>query len=152
MQPARDDSSKVLALDFGMARTGMALTDASGLIARPAGFVKRASTSAGLARIAEVIAHNDIETVVVGLPVGLDGSETTQTRRARSFAAQLRQYLGQNSCKAPEIVMYDERLTTRMAEQTIRVNSKQNEVAETGKLDSVAACHILTGWLAKNRH
>jgi putative Holliday junction resolvase len=59
---------RVLALDFGSARTGVAVSDETGTLARPVGVVERAAGDAGLARLAELVAAEEAELVVVGLP------------------------------------------------------------------------------------
>jgi len=124
----------VLALDFGNARTGVAVTDASGTVARPLQPILKAGSSDGMASIAGIVASHGVQRVVVGLPVGLQG-ETQQTDRTRSFAARLRQRLD------VPVELFDERFTSRMADQT---------TAQTGtgtSRDSLAASHLLTSWM-----
>jgi putative Holliday junction resolvase len=81
---------RVLALDYGSARCGCALSDPTGTLATPIDVVERPATKRGIARLAELVRERDVERVVVGLPVGLRGVDTEQTREARSFADRLR--------------------------------------------------------------
>jgi putative Holliday junction resolvase len=69
---------KVLALDFGSARTGVAVSDPTGSVARPVGVVERAATASGIARILELVRGEDVELIVVGLPVTLRGERGAQ--------------------------------------------------------------------------
>ena len=122
----------MLALDHGEARCGCAVSDPSGTLATPLDAVERPETRKGLARIAALADELDAELVLVGLPLTLAGEEGAQAGRAREFAERLRPRL-----RVP-IDLYDERLTTRMAEAT------------GGKADpdSVAAAHLLESYLA----
>src|SRR5665647_602041 len=103
-------AGRIVALDFGAARTGVAVTDESQLVASAREPVLKAASSAGMDTIANLITELHAVCVVVGLPTGLSGDDTAQTQRARSFAARLRQRV-----VAPG-EMYDERFTTRMAD------------------------------------
>jgi len=80
---------KVLALDFGRARTGVAVSDPSGTIARPLCVVERASSADGLARIAALIGEHQVERVVVGLPLTLRGERGEQARETEIFVETL---------------------------------------------------------------
>jgi len=128
-------TGRVLALDFGKARTGVALSDPTGTLVSPGEPVLKANSSDGIATILALIASNEVTRVVVGLPVGLGGDETTQTARCRSFAARLAQH-----ADVP-VELHDERYTSRLADRTM---------AETGSStsrDSLAASHLLQSWM-----
>lgn len=127
---------RLLALDFGSVRTGVAVSDPSQQIVSAREPVLKAGSSEGMGTIAALINELHIVAVVVGLPTGLSGSDTAQTQRARSFAARLRQRV-----EVP-IVMHDERFTSRMADATARVSG-----SDTAR-DSLAACHVLESFLA----
>ena len=102
---------KVLALDYGVARTGVAVSDATGTLARPVGVVERAGTAAGLARIVELVARRGAELVVVGLPLTLRGERGEQARgdgAIRRGAAR--------GVDVP-VESFDERFTTALAAQ-----------------------------------
>ena len=122
---------KVLALDFGRARTGVAVSDPSGMIARPLCVVERASSAAGLASIATLIGEQEVDRVVVGLPLTLRGERGEQARETEAFVEAL-----SVTVEVP-IVTFDERFTTDLAEQT---------PADTPE-DARAAAHLLTGYL-----
>jgi len=121
----------VLALDFGRARTGVAVSDPSGVIARPLCVVERASSADGLARIAALVGEHQVERVVVGLPLTLSGGRGEQARETESFVEAL-----SDTIDVP-VVTYDERFTTDLAEQT------PSDAPE----DARAAAHLLTSYL-----
>ena len=123
---------KVLALDYGAARTGVAVSDATGTIVRPLGVVQRAATEAGLARIAELVAEHEPERVVVGLPLTLRGERGPQALETETFVAALGAVLD------VPVETFDERFTTAMAART---PSSAPEYAP-------AAAHLLVGYLA----
>jgi putative Holliday junction resolvase len=125
--------ARVLALDYGSARCGVALSDPTGTLATPLPVVERPGTRRGLGAILGLVREHGVRTVVVGLPLGLSGDDTDQTRETRSFAETLRSRLGGRV----EVVLHDERFTTRMAER----------FGGEGDEDSRAAAHLLEGWL-----
>jgi len=100
---------KVLALDYGSARTGVAVSDPSGMLARPLCVVERAGTEAGLARLRELVREESAERVVVGLPLTLRGTRGEQARETERFVAGLRE-----AVDVP-IETFDERFTTTLA-------------------------------------
>ena len=100
---------KVLALDYGSARTGVAVSDPSGTLARPLCVVERAGTEAGLARLRELVRAEGAERVVVGLPLTLRGTRGEQARETERFVAGLR-----GAVDVP-IETFDERFTTTLA-------------------------------------
>ena len=126
---------RVLALDYGSARCGCAVSDPTGTIATPIEPVERAGTRRGLARLAELVAEREVERVVVGLPVSLSGRDSDQTREARSFADALR------SRVAVPVELYDERFTTAIASRTGTDSTSE---------DSRAAAVLLQDWLTRH--
>ncbi len=126
---------KVVALDFGAARTGVAVSDATGTLARPVGVVERAGTPAGLDRLVAVVGEHEAELVLVGLPLTLRGERGEQARATEAFVEALRTRL------AIPVETYDERFTTTLAQQT---GGRAPE-------DAVAAAHLLQGWLERPR-
>jgi putative transcription antitermination factor YqgF len=130
---------RVLALDYGSARCGCALSDPSGTIVTPLEAVARPATRRGLAAIRGLVHDRGVERVVVGLPLSLRGSDTDQTREARAFAQQLSLRLGE----AVPVELHDERFTTRMAQRMERLNGPS-----MASEDSRAAAHLLESWLA----
>ena len=100
---------RVLALDYGSARTGVAISDPSGTIATPVGVVERAATSDGLARLEAIVREQDVERVVVGLPLTPRGEVGEQARETLAFAGALGELL------SVPVEFYDERFTTTLA-------------------------------------
>jgi putative holliday junction resolvase len=127
---------RVLALDFGSARCGCALSDPTGTIVTPIVTVERPGSKRGIAQLRELVREREVERVVVGLPLSLSGADTEQTRQTRAFAERLSRYLGQDV----PVEMHDERFTTRMAQRM--------EGSFSASEDSRAAAHILESWLA----
>ena len=125
---------RVLALDYGSARCGCALSDPSGTIATPIEAVARPATRAGLRALAELVGERGAERVVVGLPLTLRGGESAQTLEARTFASRLQDVLGEDV----PVELYDERFTTRLAQR-----ASDGAASE----DSRAAAHLLESWL-----
>jgi putative holliday junction resolvase len=124
--------SRILALDFGEARCGCALSDPTGTLATPVGAVERPASRRGLARLAAFARDHDVERVVVGLPLTLAGEEGQQARATREFAARLGELV------SVPVELHDERLTTRQAERT----------GGGADADSRAAAHLLEAYLA----
>jgi putative pre-16S rRNA nuclease len=124
---------KVMALDYGSARTGVAVSDPTGTLARPFGIVERAATDGGLAEVARLVREEDVERVVVGLPLTLRGVRGEQAAETERFVEALRGVLD------VPVELYDERFTTDLAQQT----------AGDAPVDALAAAHLLSGWLER---
>ena len=122
---------KVLALDYGSVRTGVAVSDPTGTLARPLGVVERASTEAGLAEVARLAREEDAERIVVGLPLTLRGTRGEQAAETDRFVAALR-----GTVDVP-VELFDERFTTDLAQQT----------TGTAPEDALAAAHLLSTYL-----
>jgi putative Holliday junction resolvase len=116
---------KVLALDYGAARTGVAVSDPTGTVARPLLTVERAAGDAGFAKLLAVIEAEEPELVVVGMPLTLRGAHGEQARETDRFVARLR-----DAVAAP-VETYDERFTSVLA----------------GGDDARAAAHLLSSFL-----
>jgi putative holliday junction resolvase len=127
---------RVLALDYGSARCGCALSDLTGTIATPIEIVPRPGTRRGLAKIEKLVREREVELVVVGLPLSLRGGDSEQTRETRAFARALSLHLGEGV----PVELHDERFTTRMAQRESPGTSRTAE-------DSRAAAHMLESWL-----
>jgi putative Holliday junction resolvase len=123
---------KVLALDFGSARTGIAVSDPTGTIAKPIGVVERAATETGLAQLAALVRAEEVERIVVGLPLTLRGERGEQADETERFVTALRA-----TVEVP-VETFDERFTTDLAEQTS--NGARS-------VDAVAAAHLLSSYL-----
>jgi putative Holliday junction resolvase len=125
--------SRVLALDFGEARCGCALSDPTGTLATPLEAVERPDTKRGMQRLVQLVRERDVDQVVVGLPLSLSGDEGPQALRTREWAGRLAARL-----QGVPVDLHDERLTTRQAERT---GGRADE-------DSRAAAHLLEAYLA----
>jgi len=121
----------VLALDYGRSRCGCAVSDPTGVVARPLEPVAQPSSRRGLRQLRALVGELGASLVVVGLPLRLSGGDSEQTREARAFARQL-----QRALPVP-VELYDERFTTVLARRT------GGRAAE----DSRAAAHLLEQWL-----
>jgi putative holliday junction resolvase len=126
---------RVLGLDYGSARCGCALSDPTGTIVTPIEAVSQPATRRGLATLHELVREREVERVVVGLPLSLQGGDTDQTRETRAFAQRLSLRLGEGV----PVELQDERFTTRMAQRM------EGPLIESE--DSRAAAHLLEGWL-----
>jgi len=133
---------RVLALDYGSARCGCALSDPTGTIVTPVEVVARPATKRGFARLRELVRERGVERVIVGLPLSLDGSDTEQTRETRAFASELSRRLGEGV----PVEMHDERFTTRLAQRMHGAGAEGT--APRASEDSRAAAHLLESWLA----
>jgi putative Holliday junction resolvase len=124
---------RVLALDFGAARTGVAVSDATGTIARPLGIVERAAAADGLARVRQIVSEQSAELVVVGLPLTLRGEHGSQAEATEEFVRSLRDALD------VPVETYDERFTTALAAQA----------GGTAPEDARAAAYLLESYLGQ---
>jgi putative Holliday junction resolvase len=123
---------RILALDYGAARTGVAISDATGTIASPLAIVERASSERGLAQIRDLVRAHEAGLVVVGLPLTLRGEHGRQAAETEEFADALRALL------PVPVETYDERFTTALATRG----------AGIGHEDARAAAHLLESYLA----
>ena len=123
---------RVLALDYGSARCGCAVSDPTGVLATPLASVLAPATRRGFARLRSLVRELEVGRVVVGLPLSLSGGDSAQTAETRAFAAKLEQQL------SVPVELYDERFTTKLAQRTGGASDE----------DSRAAAHLLEGWLA----
>ncbi len=127
---------RVLALDYGSARCGCALSDPTGTIVTPIEPVAKPASRRGLGALSRLVSERDVERIVVGLPLSLRGEDTDQTRETRAFAETLARRLGENV----PVELLDERFTTRIAASMGHASTSE---------DSRAAAVLLEGWLAR---
>lgn len=130
---------KVLALDHGSARTGVAVSDPTGTIARPLPAIARVDSPEGQRRLEALIAEEAPERIVVGEPRSLSGGRGAQARAAAGFATRLR-----GRVNVP-VELWDERLTT------VEARRRGREGGSRADLDSLAACVLLEAYLARVR-
>jgi putative Holliday junction resolvase len=122
---------RVLALDYGAARCGVAVSDPTGTLATPLAPVLRPASKRGFAALVALVTSSGAERVVIGLPLSLSGGDSAQTRETRAFAARL------GAAVAVPVELYDERFTTTLAARA----------GGAGSLDSRAAAVLLEEWL-----
>ena len=123
---------KVLALDYSAARTGVAVSDATGTLARPLAVVERAASEAGLRELAALVAAEGAERIVVGLPLTLRGEQGAQADETALFVAALR------AAVDVPVESFDERFTT-----TLAASGPSSRAPE----DARAAAHLLESYL-----
>lgn len=123
---------KILALDYGSARTGVAVSDPTGTIARPLCTVVRAASDEGLARLRDLVGDEQAELIVVGLPLTLRGEIGAQAEETNRFVEQLR------AAVSVPVETFDERFTTTLA-------------GPGPDDDARAAAHLLAGYLERSR-
>lgn len=137
-------AGRVLALDVGEVRVGLALSDPMGWTAQPLGFVPRRPQRAFLEAVREIVATREVVRAVVGLPLLLSGEKGARAVDAESVAAALREALG------IPVDTWDERLTTVQAERALREGSVRG-ADRRRKVDAVAAAVLLQSYLDAGR-
>jgi putative Holliday junction resolvase len=125
---------RILALDYGSARIGCAISDPTETLARPLAVIEPTDPR----DVADLVARHEVERVVVGMPIHLDGREGEQAEATKLFSEQLAELI-----EVP-VESYDERLTTRMAEASRRGGAQAAE-------DSLAAAHLLESYLESRK-
>jgi putative holliday junction resolvase len=138
---------RVLGIDAGERRVGVALSDELRLLATPVAVLNRAAGLAPVLEALEKIARREgVADVVVGLPLNADGSEGRQARRARDFARVAERVVG------VPVALWDERLSTRTAEDILRAQGRNmRRQRQRGEIDAVAAAVILQDYLDRTR-
>ena len=132
-------SGRVLALDVGDKRIGIALSDAMRLIATPHSVYTRAGYGPDVRHIQALCRETEADLIVCGLPRNMDGSEGFQAEKVKAFADQLRG-------SGLQVVFQDERLSTVSAHQALIEGGMRRETRK-GTVDKVAAAVILQTWL-----
>lgn len=140
--------SRILALDYGERRIGVAVSDPTRTIASPlATLTRRAGKRPPWAEIARIVDEQEVTEIVVGLPLDLQGEEREWTVEVREFADQLVRRFGL------PIHWVDERMTSVLAERAVRgLGLKRSEREDKGRIDAAAAALILEGHLARLRN
>ena len=132
------------ALDLGRRRIGVAVTDAASMGAYPVGVVERRSVRRDLEAIAAMLREREVTTIVVGLPLNMDGSEGPAARSARTFADKVAEVM------RVKVEMFDERLTSFEAEERLK-GMPVRKGARKPAIDTIAAAVILEGWMESRR-
>ncbi len=137
---------RILGVDYGERRIGLALSDPLCIFAQPWGHVE--NDAKWQDRIVELVRKEGVETIVVGMPLTLKGTEGTAAAKVRTFIETLR------SATNTSVVTWDERFTTTMAQNDLRAleTSKKKRNNKSGRLDAMAAAMILQGYLDATKH
>ena len=135
---------RVMALDIGDKRIGIAVSDPTGLLASAERVLKRASLAKDLAALAAIVEEHEAEAVVVGMPLHLDGREGEQEQVVRRFTERLKQRL------SVPVVYWDERLST-VGAQKLLIEVGLSPSARAARLDAAAAAVILQSYLDYQR-
>jgi putative holliday junction resolvase len=134
---------KVMALDLGEKRIGVAVSDGLRMIASGHSVFERTSRAADFAHIQELVAAENVTLLVMGLPVSLSGEDSRQTTWVRDYTADLQKHLD------IPIIFWDESLTTKQAEVSLRARGKRGRQLKE-RIDAVAAAFILQSYLDAN--
>ncbi len=129
-----------LGVDYGDARIGLALSDPLGFFASGLETYKTVNREKDLQYVADIVKKYDVDTVVVGLPLNMDGTEGERVEKTKSFCSELQKLI------SAKIVFNDERLTTVSAEKML-IQSNVRRENRKKVIDKVAACLILQSWL-----
>lgn len=132
---------KIMGVDYGDARTGIAISDLLCSIVGSTTVVKSRNTEKAIADIAALVKENDVGQIVVGLPRNMDGTEGARAELCREFAGKLEKATG------VETVMWDERRTTVEAHNILSAHNYHGQKRKN-TVDAVAASLILEGYLA----
>lgn len=135
---------RTLGLDIGEKRIGVALSDSEGILATALTVIERKSDDAALKRIIALAEEHEIERIVVGLPISLDGRMGPQAQRVQSFADML------NERTELPVVTWDERFSTFDAERVLMEAGLKRDKRKK-RLDSVAAAFILQGYIDREK-
>ena len=135
---------RIMAIDYGDERIGLAVSDALGLLCGDAWTMNEWNMERASQRIAEEAARREVGTLVLGLPKNMDGSEGPRAEKSRAFAALLEADSGL------EVVLWDERRSSIEAHAILHAAGKKEKIHRK-TVDAVAASLILQGYLDKNR-
>jgi putative Holliday junction resolvase len=131
---------RILALDYGTKRIGVALSDELGWTAQPLETFERKSLDADVAHIKELIRRHEVKEIVIGMPIQLDGRAGPAAQNARQFLETVQ------TAAAIPVVAWDERLTTKAAEQML-IEADVSRKKRKGAVDRVAAALLLKSYL-----
>jgi putative Holliday junction resolvase len=132
---------RILALDVGERRIGVAVSDPMGIVARPVATIERASREEDFAAINDLVDEHQAELVVVGLPLTLRGEVGPQAKTIQRYAEALEETL------SVPMKMWDERYTTASAEEVLRRRNDAGRRKGKRGIDAVAAAFILQAYL-----
>lgn len=134
---------RLLGIDHGDARTGVAVSDGLGLTAQPKELIRERDMAKTAARVAQIARELEAAKVVVGLPVNMNGTEGPRAKKARKFGARLEELLDM------PVRFWDERLTSVQAERALRGRGSRQRKA---KVDVISAQIMLQSYLDAKKH
>jgi putative Holliday junction resolvase len=144
---------RILALDVGNRRIGVALSDPLGYTAQPLLTIHRTTLKADLKSLTRLIRRHEVATVLIGLPVHASGEASPQSTKTLAFAEALRAHLAEHLTPPPAIELLDERHTTAEAHSLLnhsgRRSTPQDRAARSKVIDQVAATLILDAYLRR---
>jgi len=136
--------SRILALDIGEKRIGVAVSDQTRTLARPVQAIVRASLDSDIQALADLLAHYNVDTLVIGYPLSLSGEEGPQAVRVKRYAERL-------TAKLPiTVTLWDERYSTLEATEKLVAAGRRRQ-GDKGQVDAAAAAVILQGYLDSRR-
>ena len=144
MDRIKATKGKILSVDFGDVRTGLAISDATRFLASGIGYISPGGIEKTADAVAEIATKEKVSAIIVGLPKNMDGSEGFRAEKCKSFAEELKKATG------IETVMYDERLTTVWAHRTLSENNVRGKKRKD-VVDAVSAVVILEGFMASRK-
>ncbi|HXS16106.1 MAG TPA: Holliday junction resolvase RuvX [Polyangiaceae bacterium] len=144
MQRDQDPPARLMALDYGTSRIGVAISDELGLLAHPRPFIPAQPAGRALRLVADLVRHDQIGQILVGLPLHMNGTEGLSARRARKFAAEVETATGLS------VHLVDERLSTKAAQGLFREAGRSERDTRT-QIDSASAALLLQSWLDGHR-
>jgi putative Holliday junction resolvase len=135
---------RILGIDYGKRRIGLAISDPSGFMAQPLATIDLKDDNDSIREIVRIINERSVEEVVVGLPVSLSGELGQQARDVLQFIEELRSQTDVN------IATWDERLSTSIAQRAL-TDTKAKKARKKDLVDQIAAAVILQGYLDSRR-
>ncbi len=140
---------RLLALDIGEARIGVAISDPNQVLARSLMVIKRSSRQRDFTTIKGLVREHGVEKIIVGHPLSLKGTLGQQAKRVERYAAALAQALEREGLKMP-VLLWDERFSTADAER-LMIEAGHKRQARRRRIDAVAAAVILQDYLDERR-
>jgi putative Holliday junction resolvase len=142
--------NRILGLDVGDRRIGIAISDELGLTSRGLFTLKRTNIKTDTQKILDIVRENNCSIVIVGLPLNISGEDSLQTKKVRFFAEKLLNKFLSNSLGWVRVELFDERYSTKNAEDILD-EMRVSEVKKKMVIDQQAAALILDEWLLENR-
>ncbi|MBQ8146057.1 MAG: Holliday junction resolvase RuvX [Clostridia bacterium] len=137
-------NKRILGVDFGDARTGLALSDISGFLASGIGTIKSTSFLKTAEEVVKIAKEKDVSLIVLGHPINMNGTLGPRSEKAQAFAKHLKELCG------IEVVLYDERLSTANAHTMLNITNTRGQKRKN-IIDEMSACLILQSYLDSRR-